>query len=68
MTSQEQVIDILKQYHNSPTGGHLGINRLYRKVKSMYTWQNMKQSISNSLCCDYAMRFYKIRNYRTYTR
>lgn len=47
MTSQEQVDEILKQYHNLPTGGHLGINRLYRKLKSIYKWPNMTQNISN---------------------
>lgn len=47
LTSQEQVNNVLNKFHNSPTGGHLGINRLYRKVKSMYTWQNMKETISN---------------------
>lgn len=47
LTSHDQVNEILRRYHNLPTGGHLGINRLYRKVKSMYKWQNMKKSISN---------------------
>lgn len=47
LTSQEQVNNILKHYHNLPTGGHLGINRLYRKVKSMYAWPNMKKCVSD---------------------
>lgn len=45
LTSRDQVNNILQQFHNLPTGGHLGINRLYRKVKSMYTWPNMKKCI-----------------------
>lgn len=38
---------ILKQYHNSPTGGHPGINRLYKKLKSLYSWPNMKQTLTD---------------------
>lgn len=45
--STEEINSILKQYHDSPTGGHPGINRLYKKLKSLYSWPNMKQTVSD---------------------
>lgn len=45
--TSEEIKNILKQYHDSPTGGHPGINRLYKKLKSLYSWPNMKQTVSD---------------------
>lgn len=39
--------NILDQYHNSPVGGHIGINRLYKKLRPIYFWQNMKAIITH---------------------
>lgn len=44
--SDTEVNQILHQYHNTPLGGHLGINRLYRKLRPIFYWQNMKQIIT----------------------
>lgn len=46
LTNINEIENVLKQYHNTPIGGHLGINRLYKKIKAMYSWLNMKQTIS----------------------
>lgn len=37
---------ILRNYHAIPTGGHIGQHRLYLKLREVYTWTNMKSSIS----------------------
>lgn len=55
VSNETQINNIIKQYHDSPIGGHLGINRLYKKLKSLYSWSNMKQTITEyvkscSLC------------------
>lgn len=45
--AKEEMTNILKQYHDSAVGGHIGINRLYKKLKSLYSWPNMKQTVSD---------------------
>ena len=42
-----QIIQIIKENHDSALGGHVGVNRLYRKLKTMYMWKNMKNSIKD---------------------
>jgi hypothetical protein len=37
--------EILYEFHNSPVGGHRGMNKTYRTIKSQYTWPNMKQDV-----------------------
>lgn len=39
--------NILHQYHNTPLGGHIGINRLYKKLRPIYFWHNMKKMITD---------------------
>lgn len=47
------MLQILKLFHETPVGGHLGTNRLYRKVKTLYTWPNMKKRIDDYVkACD----------------
>ena len=41
-----EIQTILQHYHDSPTGGHLGINRLYKKLKNIYEFPNMKYRIT----------------------
>ena len=46
ITNINEINNILKQSHDTPIGGHVGINRLYRKLKNIYTWNDMKRSIT----------------------
>ena len=36
---------ILKEYHDSATGGHKGITKTYWRIKNRYQWPNMKSYI-----------------------
>lgn len=36
---------LLKAYHDSPTSGHLGINKTWHKVRDRYFWPNMYKNI-----------------------
>lgn len=47
LTKVDEIEKVLKLYHNTSTGGHLGINRLYKKIKAMYFWPNMKRTITD---------------------
>ena len=40
-----QISKILYEYHDSPIGGHSGIEKTLKKVKLKYTWQNMRKDI-----------------------
>ena len=37
--------EILKELHNSPTAGHLGVNKLLNKVKQRYYWVGMAEDV-----------------------
>ena len=37
--------EILKLYHESPSGGHLGVDKTLDKIRKKYYWYNMKQDI-----------------------
>ena len=37
--------EILKELHNSPTAGHLGVNKLLHKVKQRYYWVGMSEDV-----------------------
>ena len=36
----EKKLRILFDFHNSPLGGHSGMNRTYKRLKQFYFWQN----------------------------
>jgi len=38
---------ILREYHDSATGGHKGITKTYWHIKERYNWSNMKMDIQN---------------------
>lgn len=48
---KEQVTDertratILYEYHDSPLGGHRGMNKTFREIRKKYVWPNMKRDI-----------------------
>jgi hypothetical protein len=51
--SQEDRAKILKEMHENPTGGHLGMNRTYERIKIFVTWPGMKQEIEDYVrCCE----------------
>jgi len=36
---------ILHEFHDSPVGGHRGMNKTYRAIRAHYTWPNMRREI-----------------------
>ncbi|KAI4484954.1 hypothetical protein M0802_012911 [Mischocyttarus mexicanus] len=45
-TPQENEIkDILEEYHSSPTGGHKGVSKTYCRIRNYYFWNNMKEDV-----------------------
>ena len=43
----ERKLKILSDFHNSPLGGHSGMNRTYKRLKQFYFWQGMKNDVEN---------------------
>jgi hypothetical protein len=43
--NEDQKRQILYEYHDSPLGGHKGMNRTISAIKDRYSWPNMKQEI-----------------------
>lgn len=37
--------EIIRINHDSPLGGHVGVNRLYKKLNNLYSWPNMRKNI-----------------------
>lgn len=46
VTDSNEIQRILHNFHNSPTGGHIGINRLHKKLRNLFSWPNMKSTVS----------------------
>ena len=42
---EETKKQILYEFHNAPVGGAQGMNKMFRAIKSRYTWPNMRQDI-----------------------
>lgn len=40
------ISEILEKNHNTPTGGHIGQNKLYKKLRKEYEWKQMKRTIA----------------------
>jgi hypothetical protein len=36
---------ILYDFHDCPVGGHRGMNKTYRAIKSQYSWPNMRREV-----------------------
>lgn len=41
-----KISEILEKNHNTPTGGHIGQNKLYKKLRKEYEWKQMKRTIA----------------------
>jgi len=38
---------LIKEYHSTPLGGHIGIKRCINKLKQMFVWKNMSKMVKN---------------------
>jgi hypothetical protein len=38
---------ILYEYHDAPLGGHRGMNKTYKAIKSKFSWPNMQQEVED---------------------
>jgi transposase InsO family protein len=45
--TEEEKGKTLQEFHQSPTGGHLGMNRTFQRIKLYTSWPGMKQEIEN---------------------
>jgi hypothetical protein len=45
VTDEETKNTIMYEYHDSPVGGHRGMNRTVREIGKSYDWPNMKREI-----------------------
>src|SRR5918992_1072205 len=42
-----EIESILYMVHDHPTGGHLGIDAMYNKIKERFYWKGIKKDIEN---------------------
>ena len=45
VTDEETKSTILYEYHDSPVGGHRGMNRTIREIRKRYDWPNLKREV-----------------------
>lgn len=45
--NEQEINNIIKEYHENCTGGHIGQYRLYLKLREKFKWKNMKEYIKN---------------------
>lgn len=41
LTDRQDINTILKDYHDSPLGGHLGITKTFYRIRKFFKWKNM---------------------------
>lgn len=46
MKNKDEINQLIKENHDTPSGGHVGINKLLQKLRRNYYWSNMKDSIT----------------------
>jgi len=39
----ENKLQIIKEFHENPLGGHQGVTRTYNKISQQYQWQRMRE-------------------------
>jgi hypothetical protein len=47
MPTEQEKIKIFQEIHMKPAGGHLGMNKIYERMKLFVTWPGMKQETEN---------------------
>lgn len=47
LTEREDIEQILKLYHESLLGGHVGRDKMYKTIKKFYRWDKMVEDIAN---------------------
>lgn len=53
---KSKIAAILEEFHNGPSGGHLGITKTLEKIKQRFYWVNCRQSVAEWIHnCDQCM-------------
>lgn len=47
ITSEDEKLKILAEYHCTPVGGHQGINRTAKKIRAKFKWSKMHKDIKS---------------------
>jgi hypothetical protein len=47
LTNKDDINTILKDYHDAPLGGHLGITKTYYRIRKFFKWKNMLKDIED---------------------
>lgn len=47
LKSENEIETVLKEFHQSPLGGHEGLNRTLKRISERYAWKNMKRDVKN---------------------
>lgn len=67
---QDEIINIIKENHDTPSGGHIGINKLLHKLRRNYYWKNMKSTITNFVkkCIKCKINKHKVKTKEVYEK
>lgn len=47
LPKQEEIEEILFEFHDAPLGGHVGAKRMKKRIGTLFTWPNMTRDIDN---------------------
>jgi hypothetical protein len=45
---EKEKLKIVKEFHERSIGGHVGMNRIYKRLKQYVIWEGMKEDVENS--------------------
>lgn len=70
LKDNELIQKLISENHDTPTGGHVGTNRLFNKLRSKYYWRNMKNTIKNYVksCVKCIQNKHVIKTEETFTK
>ena len=65
LTDREK-LEILRELHETPVGGHIGMNRTYKRLKQYISWEGMKDDVETFIIrCE---KFQRIKLTQCHTR
>ena len=43
----EEVETVLREFHDAPLGGYVGVKRMLRRIRTLFTWHNTRRDVEN---------------------
>lgn len=62
--SEKEKMNIIKEFHESPLGGHQGVSRTIKRIKQHHTWKRLKSNVKEYIKSCFSCQINKSSNHR----